>query len=323
MVRNKRLILCISLLSLGLCHMAFAQAEEDLSAAAPGTFDPAPITQGVGALDGLLFVGTSQNSSDPAGTLNDVFTVDPVTDASASILSGVGVWGATADIANERILFTRSSGVGFGDELFEVPYAGGAPTSVGLITDVGGAPRRIDGLAISGGVLYGCVADAASNGIYSIDLGTLVATLSGAFADSISGCDADPDTGIIYGVDDTAGQLVTVGTDGTVTNVAAYPAGLTDIDGLAVGGGFAYLVTDESQPISVYDLAAGTYGPDLTSPFANADVFSGGAIAISGGAPPQPVIEVPTMGGTGLLALIALLALASIVLIWRRKASQS
>ncbi len=319
MSKNKRLILCTGLLSLCLCHMAFAQGDEDLSAGVSPGSGPSPITLGVGELDGLLFIGTSQNSSDPAGTVNDVFTVDPATDTSTSILSDVGVWGATADYANERVLFTRSSGAGFGDELFAVPFAGGVPTSVGLITDGAGAPRRIDGLAISGGVLYGSVADAVSNGIHSIDMGTLVATQVGAFGDSISGIDADPDTGIIYGVNDSTGNLVTVGTDGTITNVAAYPGGFADIDGLAVGGGFAYLVTDESQDISVYDLGAGTYGPSLTSPFTSPDVFSAGAIVIGAGEPPEPIVNVPTLGGIGLVLLIALLAAASIMLIRRRQ----
>ncbi|MEM7584155.1 MAG: hypothetical protein AAF560_12280 [Acidobacteriota bacterium] len=245
------------------------------------------IERGVPALEGLLFVGTCSNLNDPAGTLNDVFTLDPTSDMSVSVLTGVQVWGATADLANERILFTRASGmpppdgeIGGGDELFSVPFAGGAPTSLGRITNPAGG-FRVDGLAMVGDVLYGTNAGAgAGNGFYSIDLMTLAVTEIALFVDSISGIDADPSTGTIYGVNDTTGQLVTIdATTGAIANVAAYPVGLTDIDGLAVGGGFAYLVTDEGGDFAVYDIMAGTYGTPLTSPFTSADTFSGGAIA--------------------------------------------
>ncbi len=306
-----------------LCCAAVGLAEtpdEALRVAGPDS-GPAPIVGGVPNLNGLLFVGTSQNSSDPTATLNDVFTVDPVANTSNSILMNTGVWGATADPANQRILFTRSSGAGFGDELWQVPYGGGTPTSLGSIVDGVGAPRRIDGLAMSGGVLYGSVADAVSNGLYSIDLGSLVATQLGTFSDSISGIDADPATGTIYGTNDSTLQLVSIALDGTLTNVAAYPAGFVDIDGLAIGNGLAYLITDESQDISVYDLVGGVYTTPLTSPFASADIFSAGAYAVGGG-PTTPVIEVPTMSPVGMLALVLLLGGLSFVAVRRRRQVQ-
>ena len=217
----------------------------------------------------------------------ECFSVDPGTDSSNSILSATQVWGATADPANSRVLFTVASGltpptgtIGGGDHLFEVPYAGGVPTLVGRITTAAGG-FRVDGLAVSCGNLYGYNAGAGvDNGFYSIDLTTLVASPIALLPDSISGIDADPDTGAIYGTNDTTAQLVRISSAGQVTNVAPYPVGLVDIDGLAVGGGFAYLVTDEAGAIAVYDLGAGAYVTPLTSPFTAADVFSGGAYAI-------------------------------------------
>lgn len=313
MRRSRLLYLCVGLVGLCLCGMTFAEEPlEDVSAGTDPGAPPAPITQGVPDLNGLLFVGTSQNSTNPAGTLNDVFTVDPVSDTATSILSGVGVWGATADVANQRILFTRSDGSAYGCELFEVPYAGGAPTSLGIITDSGGAGFRIDGLAISGGTLYGSYAGGSANGIYSIDWGTLQATLLGSYSDSISGLDADPDTGTIYGVDDTIGALVTVSTTGTVTFVAAYPSGYSDIDGIAVGNGIAYLVTDEAQAIQVYDLVAGSYLAPLTSPFTASDVFSAAAIAVGGGGDDGGTDDgggggVPATTGIGIALMVILL----------------
>lgn len=273
-------LIALAVLGSAVASNSLAQVDEGASSGVQPSNPGSRAIQGAPDLTGDLFVGTSQNSTDPTATLNDVFQVDPTSGAATSIYSNTGVWGATADPDNQRILFTTSSGTGFGDELMSVPYSGGAPTSLGLIT-AGGAPQRIDGLAMVGGTLYGTVADAVTNGLYSIDLGTLVATQIAAHpAESISGIDADPDTGIIYGVNDATGQLVTIATDGTITNLAAYPGGFADIDGIAVGGGFAYLVTDEAQDISVYDLINDVYVASLPSPFTNADVFSAGALAI-------------------------------------------
>ncbi len=81
------------------------------------------------------------------------------------------------------------------------------------------------------------------------------------------------------GTNDTTGQLVAISTLGAITNVIAYPAGMVDIDGLAVGNGIAYLVTDEAGAFPVYDNAGGPFGAALTSPFTAADTFSGAAFA--------------------------------------------
>ena len=228
-----------------------------------------------------LFVGTSTNASGSTSTLNDAFSVDVDMNTAQSILSGNGVWGATADPDNERILFTQSSATGFGDNLFALPYTdGGTPVLLGNIT-LGGVAQRIDGLAMRNGVLYGFEAgNGATNGFYQIDLQTFEATLIAASTESISGIDADPETCIIYGVNDTAGQVVTLDTNGNITNLVAYPVGITDIDGIAVGGGYAYLVTDEAGDIAVLDLSTLTYDTSLTSPFTAADTFSAGALAV-------------------------------------------
>lgn len=319
------------LLSMALCAglIGAAQAQQDERSVGGGVpanpVDPVDTFLGAPDLSGLLFVGTSQNSSTPGDALNDVFSVDPGTGSATSIYMNAHVWGATADPANSRILFTQSSGqiANGGDELFAVPYTGGAPVSLGLITNsAGGAGQRMDGLAMSGGQLYGFEAGAgATNGFYSIDLGTLVATMIGTNTDSISGLDADPDTGIIYGTNDTAGQLVSIdpGT-GMATNVVAYPAGYTDVDGLAVGNGMAYLITDESQDIQVYDIGGGSFVGTLPSPFAAADVFSGGAIATAGGPPPPPAI-IPTLDRFGLILLVLAL-MVGVFFGMRRRARQ-
>jgi hypothetical protein len=113
--------------------------------------------------------------------------------------------------------------------------------------------------------------------------------------DSISGIDADPNTGTIYGVNDTTGFLVEIDVvGGTVTPVAAYPdPSETDIDGLAIGdNGKAYLIPDDNVPglIYVYDLVAGVFETPLTAPWSTSDTFSGGAFITGLLVEPEPGI---------------------------------
>lgn len=236
---------------------------------------------------GALFIGTSSNINQASATLNDVFATQ-INNQSQAILSAHGVWGATADPINQRVLFTQASGltpapdtIGGGDNLYELSYLGGDPLLLGQIT-LDGIGIRIDGLALRKGILYGYNAgNGNNNGFYQIDLDTLQANLITNPGDSINGIDADPQTCIIYGTNDTTGQVVQISTNGTVTALVDYPIGITDIDGLAVGEGYAYLITDEAQDMSVLNLATLQYEMSITSPFATADTFSGGAIAIA------------------------------------------
>ena len=285
--------ICFGLMCLGFSAVAFAQGVDEAAATSrsEGGTEGTEIEGVAPSIQRLLFVGTATNLNDPAATANDVFAVDQTTDMSFSILTGVQVWGATADTVGLRVLFTRASGltppageIGGGDELFSLSFAGGTPISLGRIVNGAGDGFRIDGLALSGGVLYGVNAGAGvDNGFYTIDLTTFLATAVSLFADSISGLDADPSTGIIYGTNDTTGQLVTISPAGVITNVAAYPAGVTDVDGLAVGEDFAYLVTDEGGTFPVFSLSGGAFVTPLTSPFAVADTFSGAALTIGVG----------------------------------------
>ena len=107
---------------------------------------------------------------------------------------------------------------------------------------------------------------------------------------------------------------------GTVTNVAAYPdPAETDIDGLAVGDGRAYLIPDDDSPglIYVYDFASGSFVTPLTAPWgATADTFSGGGIMV---VQPNP-LEVPTVSPVGLGLLVLLLAVGAAIAFRRRQA---
>lgn len=236
-----------------------------------------------------LFVGTALN---PTGTNHSAFLVDVINNTSTPVFSGQSVWGATYDFANKRYLFTGDGGT-TGDVLFELPLGSGTPNALGTINDVGGGSQRIDGLAISGDVLYGSYAGAtAEDGIWTIDMNTLDATLVLPLSDSISGIDADPKTGRIFGVNDTTTSLVSIDVStGILTPVAPYPIGQTDIDGLAIDyDGRAYLVPDEPGSIYVYDFIGGSYLTPLTNPWTSADTFSGAAYAYE-----IPTIYVPIL----------------------------
>lgn len=71
--------------------LALAQSADEASATdwPQGGSGVVAIERGVPALDGLLFVGTCTNINDPAATVNDVFTLDPGTNVSTSVLTGV------------------------------------------------------------------------------------------------------------------------------------------------------------------------------------------------------------------------------------------
>ncbi len=236
-----------------------------------------------------LIVGTSLN---PTGTSHDLHEGDVVGNTFNPLGLNNSVGGATYDAANNRVLFTSSDGSNNIDQLYEWVVGNPSATNLGTLMDAAGGPQRIDGLAMSGGVLYGAYAgNDADDGLWTIDPTTLLATSIYPYSNSISGIDADPNTGTIYGVDDSTGNLVSIDPAGSMAVIAAYPAGQTDIDGLAVGDdGRAYLVTDEPGSFYVYNLGTNSYETPLTNPWSSADTFSGAAFIGGGGEPPMPSI---------------------------------
>ena len=83
-------------------------------------------------------------------------------------------------------------------------------------------------------------------------------------------------------LDKTVGQ--------TETFLTGYPGGETDLDGLAVGGGKAYFVSDGPNTAQasfyVYNLGTGLFEAPLPSPFTGAGTFS--AAAYAPGLVPEP-----------------------------------
>ncbi len=133
----------------------------------------------------------------------------------------------------------------------------------------------------------------SSNGptkaLYVINTSTGVSTLKYTFSAGIDfgGIDCSTD-GSIYGVADvystTAAKGLYVISSGTPgSSLIPYPPTEYDIDGMAVGGGKAYLVTDgpsKLQPsIYIYDIANNVYLESIPSPFLFPAAFAGAAYA--------------------------------------------
>jgi hypothetical protein len=157
---------------------------------------------------------------------------------------------------------------------------------LGTVTDSFATALSMDGLAFWADTLYASrvLNGGEGEGIYLVDPVTLTANRLIAYTSpastAIGGIDADPDTGQLYGVNNSAALrgLVSIDPDGTVTVVTDYPVGETDVDGLAIGGGNAYLITDDANDQwSVYSFTSGTYTGTVSSPYTTNEPSAGGA----------------------------------------------
>ena len=211
-----------------------------------------------------LFIGVDD-------TAIPAFLVDP-SDASADpAFTGTQIWGAAYDSTNNKVYFNN------GSVLWEWPV-GGTPTSLGTIVDGTGATQSMVSLAWYNGVLYG-TKNISTEAIWQIDPATRVATILITYptVHDMGGLAVDPNTGFFYATDDgSTDSLVRINNDGTVTPIAPYPTGETDIDGLAIShDGRAYLVVDQPGNIYVYDLVGGAYLPPFANPWTTSETFSG------------------------------------------------
>ena len=200
----------------------------------------------------------------------------PATNEWLQALIGYQFWGAAFDVANNKVYFNN------GSTLYEWPV-GGTVTQLGTIVDTLGATQSVVSLAFYNGELY-CTKNIANEAVYKINTSTLVARVYIDYLDAdfdFGGLAIDPNTGIIYATNDDTSPfgsgLFRINTDATGTLIAAYPAGQTDIDGLAVSNsGIAYLITDEPGFVYVYDLNTNSYLTPLNNPWTTSEVFSSG-----------------------------------------------
>lgn len=233
-------------------------------------FNPIPlITDASFQVTHPLFVGVDDVTI-------STYVGNPATNEWLPAFIGAQVWGAAYDNVNDIVYFNS------GASLYSWAVGSGTFDTLGTITDSLAANQSLVSLAFYDGVLYG-TKNIANEAVYEINLSTLVATPIIDYVDAdfdFGGLAIDPNTGEFYGTNDDAtpfgSGLFKINLDGTATLVAPYPAGESDIDGLAVSNtGMAYLVIDQPGNIYTFDLITATYGDTLTSPWTTSEVFSG------------------------------------------------
>ncbi len=294
----------IIILTLALMVGPVSSQEPDESTDEAEKAAAAEQSQSAPARDGKGFHLESQADHPLFAGLSDIavpaFRIEPATSDALQVFVGYQVWGAAYDYLNDQVYFSSAT-------TLNVWPVGGSVTTLGVVSDTIGIDTLMLGLAFYDGTLYASktATTGEGEGIYSVDPVTLQSTRVISYADpaitQIRGIDMDAATGILYGTNDDSDLrgLVQIDFDGTVTLVAPYLGGEVNVDGLAVGGGNAYLITDDQTPPTwdVYDLGVMTYTAVVTSPFTTTEVFAGGAW-IEPAAPGQAEIELQKTVGT-------------------------
>jgi len=197
-----------------------------------------------------------------------------------------GFGGLAGDDVNRR--FFASVRNGPQDDIYEFSYDDLLnPTLLFTATDAAGSGDVIDGLAYDTlrGELYGVgrlddlllVIDTATGETTPVlDFATQI---GGAFDWDVTAIDYDAGSDRLYLVNEDSSaepaRAVWAFDPGDpaagLTLIAELPSGVTDVDGLAAGGGVLLLVTDNADSNgglhTVYDLASGTFNQPIASPY--------------------------------------------------------
>jgi hypothetical protein len=233
---------------------------------------------------GQLVVGNDQS-----GTAT-IYHVDVGTGAATPLYSATTTdakpWGMAYDGATNTLYWNN------GSTLFSSPFSMGGLTPTNLGTMMFGASTvNFVGLGFRNGMLLG-TRNIATEAVYEINPATLQASQLYVYpsAFDFGGIDVDATNGTLYGLSDTNGAgLYSIDTAGqTQSLLAPYPAGETDIDGLAVHNGLAYYVTDGPNTTQanfyVYNVASGQQVGTLASPFTGSGTFSAATFVPAPGA---------------------------------------
>jgi hypothetical protein len=238
--------------------------------------------------------------NDQGGTAT-IYDVNPTTGVATPIYSGTGTdakpWGMAYDPGSNTLYWNN------GGTLFKSPLQNPlVPQNLGAMT-FNGASVNFVALSFFNNKLQG-TRNIATEAVYTIDTTTLTATQDFVYpsAFDFGGLDADQTTGITYGLSDSNGAgLYEINVLAqTTTFKAPYPAGETDIDGLAVNNGLAYYVTDGplgTQPnFYIFNIATGQQVGTIPSPFTGGGTFSAATWAVI----PEPV-SVVILGALALM----------------------
>ena len=224
-----------------------------------------------------LIVGNDQTG------VATIWNVDPMTGTATALYSNsdgsAKPWGMAYDGATNMLYWND------GSTLYGSPFGATlTPTNLGTMM-YNGSTVNFVALGFKDGMLYG-TRNISTEAVYEIDPETLNSTLVYQYSSSydFGGIDFDAVTGTMYGLTDSypsGGQRGLYEIDvmnQTVTFKAPYPAGETDIDGLAVYDGIAYYVTDGPNTVQQYfykyDIASGTMLGTIPSPFTGSGVFA-------------------------------------------------
>ncbi|MCY3001345.1 MAG: hypothetical protein NTV21_06035 [Planctomycetota bacterium] len=225
-----------------------------------------------------------------------IWHIDVTTGAATALYSGTGAeakaWGMAYDAGTNTLYWNN------GGNLYSSPYQNPlVPTLLGALTYNSASVNYVS-LSFANGKLYG-TRNITTEAVYEIDVATRVGTLLYAYPTTFDfgGLEHDASTGILYGLTDAAATPLVRGLYSidpvaqTTTFLAPYPAGETDIDGLAVANGLAYYVSDGPNTTQanfyVFDVATGLQVGTVPSPFTGSGTFSA-ATWVGGGGPPAP-----------------------------------
>ena len=289
---RKLLVLCVCVVSFGLVAVAAAQesaetlreqqaaidAERGLKVPAtpsPGTGNPA----GIDGSQAHLFIAVDDTT---------VFTyvVNVGTNDFTQLFDGTDPWGAgliPGVNPGDAVVYFVS-----GTELWR--WQSGVPELCCNLTYQGANQAMVSAAYNSNTGRLLMTKNTTTEAVYSlaVEAGQCPANcemtqdIVYASADNdFGGLAYDPVGDIIYGTNDDSSPgpagVYEINGDGSTTLVVAYPAGETDIDGLAYGDGKLYLVTDEPGDIYVYDVAGAAFDPPLANPWTTSETFSAGA----------------------------------------------
>jgi hypothetical protein len=275
----------------------------------------------------LVFGTTTSSTSNPAAMYLDINTGQVTTLWNSA--SHKKVNGMAADPDTGRLYTNDAARLNYwnyGDLSTAPTFIAGMYRTEDFVSF---SATGVDGLAFANGRLYGATSYQSttfSRGIYEVATvpdGASHCVMTPLWLDptaspgvsgtlSLDGLDFNAGDGLFYATQtEDAGDftrgLYSIDAFGTgdITKIADFPAGYTDIGGLAIGGGKFWLVQQEPGASRIdifpYDPATGLYGDTIYVPLADGTQRATGA-AWAPGALPEP-------GTLSALALVALVAL--------------